>query len=145
MVLFALTLTLGACEAGSPFAPTYLPTPGDGTTGTGTGGGGGTAGVLIVGTWQVTVLTTLPANDFITTKTTWTFKANLACQQIVESLQFSEGVTHISTQGCTYTLGQGVLLVTFAGAALPVGYPFSFPLNNPDQLILSDLTYERVS
>jgi hypothetical protein len=143
MVLLALSLTLSACTSGEPFTPDYLPDPG-GNTGT-SGGGGGNAAELIVGSWEATIITTLPANDFITTKTTWDFLANGNCLQTIVSLQFSEGITHTTSTACTYSLGQGVLLVLYVGATLPTSYPISFPLNEPDQLVISGITYDRVT
>jgi len=142
MVLLALSLTLSACTSGEPFTPDYLPDPG-GNTGT-SGGGGGNAEELIVGTWEATIITTLPMNDFITTKTTWEFLANGVCGQTISSLQFSEGITHTTNTACTYSLGQNVLLVLYVGATLETSYPISFPLNAPDKLVISGITYDRV-
>lgn len=143
-VLLALSLTLAACESGSPFTPDYLPDPG-GNTGTSGGGGSSNAAILIVGTWETTVITPLAMGDYLTTKTTWTFRDTGACLQTIESRVFSEGVTNTTSTACTYTLGQGVVLVLYTGAALQTSYPFSFPLNDPDHLILSGITYDRVS
>ena len=142
MVLLVLSLTLAACTSGEPFTPDYLPDPG-GSTGT-SGGGGGNAAELIVGSWEATIITTLPANDFITTKTTWDFLANGNCLQTIQSLQFSEGITHTSSTACTYSLGQSVLLVLYVGAVLQTSYPISFPLNEPNKLVISGITYDRI-
>ena len=57
---------------------------------------------------------------------------------------FSEGVSNTTSTACTYTLGQGVVLVLYNGAVLETSYPFSFPLNDPNKLILSGITYDRV-
>ena len=142
-VLLALTLALGACEAGSPFTPGYVPPPGEGNSGT-SGGGGTSAGVLIVGTWEAVVVTSLPDNDYVTTKTTWIFRSTGVCLQTISTLQFSEGVTRTTTSACTYSLAQGFVVVLYEGSTLPVSYEFSFPVNNTDQLVLAGITYERV-
>jgi len=142
MVLLALSLVLAACTSGEPFTPDYLPDPG-GNTGT-SGGGSGTAAQRIVGSWEATVITSLPANDFITTKTTWDFLANGNCLQTIVTLQFSEGVPHTTSTACTYSLGQNVLLVLYVGAVLQTSYPIEFPVNEPDQIIISGITYDRI-
>ncbi len=142
MVLLALTLTLGACEAGTSFTPEYLPAPGGGNPGT--SGGGGNAAVLIVGTWEATIITQLPMNDFITSETTWIFRADATCRQTIQTLQFSEGIVRTESNGCTYTLAQGVVLVLYDTATMEIGYPFSFPINNRDVLVLSGIPYDRI-
>ena len=141
-MLLALSLTLAACEGGTSFTPDYLPNP-DGNGGT-SSGGSSNAATLIVGTWQTTVITPLPANDFITTQTTWVFKAGGACLQTIDSRQFSEGITHTTSAACTYRLAQGVVLVLYTGAALDTSYSLAFPLNDPNVMILDGLSYNRV-
>jgi hypothetical protein len=143
LVLLALTLALGACEAGSPTTPDYLPAPGGGNPGTGGGGGGGVA--QLVGSWEATTIIDLPANDFITTETTWIFKANTECLQTIRTQQFSDGIIYTTVRGCTFTVGQGVIHVLYAGALGATDYTFEFPLNDPDTLILQGITYERIT
>lgn len=143
LALLALTLALGACEAGSPTTPDYLPAPGDGNPGTGGAGGGGAA--QLVGTWEATTIIDLPANDFITTETTWIFKANTECLQTIRTEQFSEGVTYTTVRACTYTVGQAVIQVLYEAAMAATPYTFEFPLNDPDTLILQGITYERIT
>lgn len=144
LALLFLTLALGACEAGSPTTPDYLPAPGGGNPGTGGGGGGGGAAQL-VGTWEATTIITLPANDFITTETTWIFKANTECLQTTRTEQFSEGVIYTTVRGCTYSVGQAVIHVLYEAAMAATDYTFEFPLNDPDTLILQGITYERIT
>lgn len=143
LALLALTLAIGACEAGSPTTPDYLPVPGGGNPGTGGGGGGGAA--QLVGTWEATTIITLPANDFITTETTWIFKANTECLQTIRTEQFSEGVTYTTVRACTYTVGQSIIQVLYESAMAAADYTFEFPLNDPDTLILQGITYERIT
>ena len=143
LVLLTLTLALGACEAGAPTAPDYLPAPGDGNPGTGGTGGGGAA--RLVGTWEATTIITLPANDFVTTETTWIFKANTECLQTIRTEQFSDGIIYTTVRGCTYTLGQGVVHVLYEAAMAATDYLVEFPLNDPDTLILQGITYERIT
>lgn len=141
LVLLGLTLLLGGCEAGSP--TTGHPVgPDDGTTGT---SGGGNAATLILGTWEATVILSLSDNDFLTTRTTLVFRADAGCRQLVESRQFSEGVTRTTIRDCTYRLNQGVVIVLYDGALQELTYPFSFPLNNRNVLVLSGLEYGRVA
>jgi len=142
VVLLALTLTLGACEGGSPFTPDTLPGPGGGNGGTSVGDGN--AAVRILGTWEATIITFLPANDFVTERTTWIYRADTTCLRVVESEQFSEGIMRTTIRGCTYTLGQGIVRVLYDGATLPTLYPFSFPINDTNRLVLSGITYERI-
>jgi hypothetical protein len=144
VALLALTLLLAACEAGSPTTPDYLPTPGDGNPGTG-GTGGGSAAAKFVGTWEATTIIDLPANDFITTETTWIFKANTECLQTIRTEQFSEGITYTTVRACTYSIGLGVVHVLYEGAMAATDYLFEFPLNDPDILILQGITYERIT
>ena len=143
IALLALTLALGACEAGSPTTPDYLPAPGGGNPGT--GGTGGSAAGQIVGTWEATTIIGLPANDFITTESTWIFKANTECLLTIRTEQFSEGVIYTTVRGCTYTVGQGVIHVLYEAAMTATDYTFEFPLNDPDTMILQGITYERIT
>jgi hypothetical protein len=144
LALLALTLALGGCEAGSPTTPDHLPAPGGGNPGTG-GTGGGAAAARIVGTWEATTVIQLPANDFITTETTWIFKANTECLQTIRTEQFSEGITYTTVRACTYSIGLGVLHVLYEAAATPTDYLFELPLNDNDILILQGITYERIT
>ena len=143
-VLLALSLTLAACETGTPSRRTTCPIP-VATPAPPGEAASSNAAILIVGTWETTVITPLAMGDYLTTKTTWIFRDTGACLQTIESTVFSEGVTNTTSTACTYTLGQGVVLVLYTGAALQTSYPFSFPLNDPDHLILSGITYDRVS
>ena len=143
LAMLALTLALGACEAGDATTPDYVPAPGGGNPGTGGTGSNGAA--RTVGTWEATTIINLPANDFITTETTWIFKANTECLQTIRTEQFSEGITYTTVVGCTYTVGQGVIHVLYDGAMAATDYLVEFPLNDPDTLILQGITYERIT
>ena len=141
MVLLAAVM-LGGCEPGDPVIPGSALPPEEETGGT---SGGGSAATLIIGTWEATVILGLTGDDFQTTVTTWTFQDNGACLQVVNTTQFSEGVTYTEVHPCTYRLNQGVVVVLYDEAAEEVEYPFSFPVNNRDVLILSGLGYGRLT
>ncbi len=139
VVLLAMTL-LGGCEAGTATGPGRPGLPDGGSTGT--TGGGNTP--VVAGTWSTRLVTPVPLDDFLQEDITWEFRTDGSCRQSIESVLYSEGIPRLTVTTCSYTLRQGVVLVRFAGAAEPVGYPFSIPLNDSDTLVLSGIAYGRV-
>ncbi len=90
------------------------------------------------------LITFLADNDFITSRTTWEFRNDGSCRQVVSTRQFSEGVTYLDVTDCSYTLRQGLIEVTEAGAMAPVVYTIAFPIADLNSLVLSDIVYHRV-
>lgn len=131
-----------SCEGGSPFEPGTVPPADDPNPGT--LGGGGNAAQRILGTWMAELITFLADNDFITSRTTWEFRNDGSCRQVVSTRQFSEGVTYLDVTDCSYTLRQGLIEVTEAGAMAPVVYTIAFPIADLNSLVLSDIVYHRV-
>ena len=140
MALFAVTLLAAGCESGAATGTGSPGVPRDGTTGT---SGGGTSAV-IAGTWFARLIYPVPVGDFLQNDVTWAFRTDRSCRQTIESLLYSEGTVELTVRECTYALNQGVVLVHYQGAAEPVTYTFSIPLNDSNTLVLSGIAYERV-
>lgn len=143
-VFLTLALGIGACEGGNPFTPDFIP-PLDNDGGT-TGGGGGddsTNAALVVGIWEVTVITELP-DDILTERTVWEFGADLNCQQTIYSTLGSEGFTRVTRNYCTYLVVNFDIVVLFDGALEEVTFPFDFADFDPDRLILDGFEYTRI-
>lgn len=132
MVLLGLSLVATGCGGG-----------GFGEEATGTSGGG-PSNSPVVGTWRAELLIPVGSDDYVQETTTWAFGSDDSCRRVIVSLQYSEGVAYTTLRTCTYRLNQGVVIVLYDDAMTEVPYPFSKPLNDPDVLVLSGITYGRI-
>jgi hypothetical protein len=132
----------GGCAPGDPVIPGDALAPEDETGGS---SGGATATTRILGVWEATVILGLAGDDFETTVTTWTFRDDGTCLRVVDTRQFSEGVTFTTIRACTYRLNQGVVIVLYDDATEEIEYELAFPVNDRDVLFISGLGYGRVT
>ena len=137
-------LALAACEGGDPFTPDFIP-PLDNDGGTSGDGGGddSTNAALVVGIWEVTVITELP-EDVLTERTVWEFGADLNCQQTIYSTLGSEGFTRVTRNYCSYLVVNFDIVVLFDDTLEEVSFPFDFADFDSDRLILDGLEYTRI-
>jgi hypothetical protein len=142
--LLTLALALGGCEGGDPFTPEFVP-PLDTDGGTSGGGGGddSTNAQLVVGIWEVTIVTPL-MDDILTERTVWEFGADLNCQQTIYSTLGSEGFTRVTRNYCTYLVVNFDIVVLFDDTLQVVTFPFDFAAFDPDRLILDGFEYTRI-
>ena len=139
-----LTLALGACEGGDPFTPEHIP-PLDTDGGTSGGGtvGDSTDAQLVVGIWELTIVTFL-VDDVLTERTVWEFGADLNCQQTIFSTLGSEGFTRVTRNYCTYLVVNFDIVVLFDDTLQEVTFPFDFAGFDPNRLILDGFEYTRI-
>ncbi|HET9295098.1 MAG TPA: hypothetical protein VFO06_12450 [Gemmatimonadales bacterium] len=143
-VFLTLALALGACEGGDPFTPAFVPPlDQDGATSGGGGGDDSTNAQLVVGIWEVTIVTPL-MDDILTERTVWEFGADLNCQQTIYSTLGSEGSTRVTRNYCTYQVVNFDIVVLFDDTLQEVTFPFDFAAFDPDRLILDGFEYTRI-
>lgn len=147
MVLLGLILAGCDPEQREPVGLADDPgTPGIGGGGGGGGDDGGTLEPAFVGVWENILL--VPVGDDIHTSTTrWRFEADGQCLQSIETESALEGVVHLESNVCTWRadMFQELLNVTFLATGGTTSYTFSFPTPGLQTLILSDLTFVRIS
>lgn len=128
--MVALLLTLAAC--GEDY---------DGPSGIGNGGGSTT---LFVGAWEYTRILDLQGDIEVST-TTWFFDEDLTCLQRVETELASEGILRTTERQCTWRVENTNLIVTWNDDQAVVPYPYEFPGTSGNELLLSDLLFERIA
>jgi hypothetical protein len=143
-VFLTLALALGACEGGDPFTPESVP-PLDTDGGTSGGGGVGdsTNAQLVVGIWELTIVTFL-MDDVLTERTVWEFGPDLNCQQTIYSTLGSEGFERVTRNYCTYLVVNFDVVIRFDDTLEEVTFPFDIAAFDPDRLILDGLEYTRI-
>lgn len=159
LALLALVVGLnltGCAGAERAQAPSFPGNPG-GTGGSGTGGGGGidtggggggggggsTPVGQLAGRWE-NVLVVQTVGDVLTITTTWTFGTDRSCNRSVRTFSLAFGFARTAQESCHFQVVNFALDVTFAGAAGPLRYPYSFVAFSPTRLALGGAEYRKL-
>lgn len=117
--------------------------PGGIPSGPGGPNGGGVPSML-VGEWRNRLIIEM-VGDFQTVTTTWRFRADRSCQQVVESFSALEGFSRTTTRDCSFVVGNFFLDVTFTDRPGSTRFDFSFTDFGATRLVLAGVEFGRVT